>query len=91
MVNLSGEPNGIAVFAGEPNQAAEMSQYNLPKSCRETKFLKGATKFAEIEKIIKDIPVLYEVAMVQPRLKKSGLPEKLAEILSASDEHLIKA
>ncbi len=34
MVNRTGEPNRNAVFAGEPNQAAEMSQYNLPKSLR---------------------------------------------------------
>jgi transposase len=32
LVNPSGEPNGTAVLQGEPNQAAEMSQYNLPKS-----------------------------------------------------------
>jgi len=67
------------------------SEFLTDVAHRESKFLKGAAKFAEIEKIIKDIPVLYEVAIVQPGLKKSGLPVKLAEILSASDEHLIKA
>jgi len=32
LVNRTGEPNGIAVFAGEPNHAAEVSHNNLPKS-----------------------------------------------------------
>jgi hypothetical protein len=32
LVNRTGAPNGTSVFQVEPNQVAEMSQNNLPKS-----------------------------------------------------------
>lgn len=67
------------------------SEFSTIIENRETKFLKGATKFPGIENAIRELPVLYEIAVVQPGLKKAGLPQKLAEILAAADEHLLKA
>lgn len=59
---------------------------------RDSAFLKGEkTALRQVVARSKVVPINYEIVVVQPGISRSNLPERLAHILAASNDYIIKS
>lgn len=59
---------------------------------RDSAFLKGEkTVLRQVIARTKVVPTSYEIVVVQPGISRSNLPERLAHILAASNDYIIKS